>query len=89
MAHTKDQSGYPLDPELRQAEFHLGDLAAMWRDAYGQPEQQEKIVQEYRDVLLRMYALGWESQLDVESELPDYLMPEEYLRRNSRFLPNQ
>jgi len=88
MAHAKDEIGYPLDPELRRLEFYLGDLAARWRDAFGEPEQQEKIAQEYQDVLMRMYEMGWESQLDVESELPDRLMPKEYLRRNARSLPD-
>jgi hypothetical protein len=84
MAHATDKSGYPLDPELRQLEFRLGDLAGLWRGAYGDQARQDDIVQEYSAILARLYDLGWDSELDVESELPDDLMPAEYLRRNPR-----
>jgi hypothetical protein len=85
VAHATDKSGYPLDPELRRLEFYLGELAGLWRGAYGDQERQDETVQEYRAILARLYELGWDATLDIESELPEELMPEEYLRRNSRF----
>lgn len=84
MAHETDAIGYPIDPELRKLEFYLGDLAARWRGSYDRPDVQEALVREYWAVLNQLYALGWDSLLDIESELPDRLMPEEYMRRNSR-----
>lgn len=81
MTHEKDSIGYPVDPDLRQLEFRLGDLAAKWR-LHESPEQQQKIVQEYHAIMERLYQLGWDSILDVTSELPDELMPEEYLKRH-------
>jgi hypothetical protein len=84
MAHTTDSIGYPLDPELRQREFHLGDLAALWRGSYDDHERQQRIVQAYHETLAQLYRLGWDSVLDIESELPDALMPEAYMRRHGR-----
>ncbi len=37
---------------------------------------------EYHAVMERLYALGWDDELDFEDYLPHELMPEEYLRRN-------
>jgi hypothetical protein len=84
MAHLTDLSGYPLDPHLRELEFSLGDLAAQWRGSYDSPELQEQIRSEYTATLLKLYELQWDSVLDVESELPDRLMPIEYLKRHGR-----
>lgn len=84
MAHATDASGYPLDMELDQLEFRLSDLAALWRGSFGDPAYQDEIVQEYRTILARLYELGWDSVLDIDSELPNKLLPEEYLRRNPR-----
>lgn len=75
-SHEVDEFGFPTDPELRRLEDRLGDLAGMWRGTYD-----EKVVQEYHATMARLYELGWNDVLDMESELPDSLMPEEYLRR--------
>lgn len=77
MPHDVDNLGYPVDPELRQLESYLGELAARWRGTY-----REDIVQEYHATMSLLYELGWDAILDVESELPDELMPEQYLRRH-------
>jgi hypothetical protein len=85
MPHLVDKSGYPQDPVLRQLEFQLGDLAERWRGSYGDDEQQRHIIEMYHAILSKLYQQGWDAVLDVESELPDELMPDEYLRRNGRF----
>ncbi|MAT98833.1 MAG: hypothetical protein CL608_16945 [Anaerolineaceae bacterium] len=79
-SHETDEIGYPLDPELRALEFHLGDLAAKYRM---HKYSAQKVIKEYHATLTKLYQLGWDAALDVESELPDELMPEEYLKRNS------
>ena len=84
MPHITDPLGYPVDPELRRLEFHLGDLAAQWRSTYGDDNRQAALVHEYHATLGILYAQGWDSVLDSESELPDALMPQEYMRRHGR-----
>jgi hypothetical protein len=84
MPHEVDDIGYPVDPVLRRLEFRLGDLAGMWRTSYGDTAKQTAIIKEYHDVMERLYSLGWDSGLDLESELPDKYMPEEYQRRVQR-----
>jgi hypothetical protein len=84
-AHKVDTFGYPVDPELRRLEFLLGDLAAQWRGSYDRPEAQQTIVREYHQTMDMLYNLGWDAELDLESHLPDGLMPEEYVKRNAGF----
>ncbi len=76
MAHEVDVFGFPIDPELSRLESWLGELAARWRGTWDQ-----NIVDEYHTTMTRLYELGWDGRLDIESELPDRLMPEEYLSR--------
>ena len=76
--HAVDQFGYPNDPELRRLEFYLGDLAARWRDAWGEPKRQAAIVAEYHATFDQLVQHGWQAALDEESELPSALMPEIY-----------
>ncbi|MCP4536697.1 MAG: hypothetical protein GY832_06080 [Chloroflexi bacterium] len=47
-------------------------------------EQQEEIVREYHATIAKLYTLGWDGAVDVECELPDELVPEEYWRRNPK-----
>ena len=82
MSHEKDKIGYPTDPKLRQLEFRLGDLVGEWRGSFDSSLKQEQIVQEYHSTMQLLYDLGWDDILDAESELPDQLMPPEYLRRH-------
>jgi hypothetical protein len=76
MAHEVDDIGFPIDPELRRLEKLVGYLAAKWRHNWD-----EEVVKEYHATIHRLYELGWDGVLDVESELPDELMPQEYLQR--------
>src|SRR5579859_8121408 len=83
MAHAKGWSGYPLDPELKRLQFRLGDLAARWRETYARPgDREHEIHHEYVATIERLYELGWDDVLDIDSELRDALMPAEYLRRH-------
>lgn len=81
-AHEVDQFRYPVDPELRKLEIHVCDLAGAWRESWGDPHHQEEIVDEYHATIAKLYSLGWEGTLDVECELPEELMPDEYMRRH-------
>jgi hypothetical protein len=64
--------------ELIQAmEEKLSDLAASWREQKNQP-QADEIVRHYHAILRCMIELGFHDSLDVDSELPDRLMPQEY-----------
>lgn len=83
--HKVDKFGYPIDPELRRLEFRLGDLAAMWRGSYDRPERQQAIMREYHQVMQSLYELGWDAELDMESHLPQEVMPAEYVKRNAGF----
>ncbi len=76
--HQVDKFGFPIDPELNRLESYLGELAARWRGTWDQ-----EIVKEYHAILAQLYALGWDGRLDIESELLDRLMPEEYLQRRN------
>lgn len=82
--HKVDKSGYPVDPVLRNLQKQLGILAAELR---GMPqedtdEKQRQIVEEYRATMDQLYELGWDDILDIEAELPEHLMPEEYTKRH-------
>lgn len=82
-AHEVDELGYPLDPELRSLQAYLGNLAAMWRHAKRTDDKarQAELVHEYHHTLEKLYSLGWDDGLDIESELPYDLMPQEYFDR--------
>lgn len=81
--HQVDAIGYPVDPELRRLQGHLGTLAAMWRHAksMNHPVRQAEIVKEYHQTLATLYALGWNDGLDIDAELPYDLMPQVYFQR--------
>jgi hypothetical protein len=69
----------PVDKQLlKSMEFKLSDLAALWRGNKSTP-QAEAIVRQYHAVLRCMIELGFREPLDTDSELPDRLMPAEYL----------
>lgn len=60
---------------------NLCDLAGEFRANLGNPEKQNEIVKEYREVLS---VLGWENSVDVECGLPSEFMPEEYMKLHPR-----
>ncbi|MCA9919120.1 MAG: hypothetical protein KC445_14260 [Anaerolineales bacterium] len=80
-SHETDEISYPVDPELRALEFRLGNLAAEYREHIS-PEDDEQAIREYHATMDKLYKLGWDAVLDIESELPDKLMPEEYRKRH-------
>jgi hypothetical protein len=81
MAHEIDDIGLPIDPELRRLQMYLGYLAADW-GTYESEERQREIVKEYHRTFNLLYSLGWDGIIAFESELPEELMPEEYLKRH-------
>lgn len=67
------------DKELiEQMEIKLSHLAMRWRSRKDTPEADD-IVRQYQAILRCMVELGYRSELYVDSELPDRLMPQEYL----------
>jgi hypothetical protein len=62
---------------LTEMERSLSTLAARWRSRQ-QTTEAESIVHQYQAILRCMIELGYQDSLDVESELPDELMPQEY-----------
>jgi hypothetical protein len=72
-------NAFPIDRELiKSMEFKLSDLAALWRGRQNTPDA-EMIVRQYQAILRCMIELGYHEELVVDSELPDQLMPQEYL----------
>jgi hypothetical protein len=63
---------------LSEMERALGMLAARWRSRQDKPEAAD-IVRQYHAILHCMIELGFREGLDAEAELPDELMPAEYL----------
>jgi hypothetical protein len=63
----------------------LGHLAYRWRGSSSNPELQEQIVLQYHATVQALYELGWDDIIDIDSELPEPLMPERYLMRNPSF----
>jgi hypothetical protein len=76
MAHPVDKMGFPLDPQLRRLEGHLGYLAAIWRETHD-----PKILKEYYITVKLLYELGWDGTIDFESMLPPEHMPPEFMDR--------
>lgn len=63
---------------ISEMERSLALLAARWRSRKDLPEA-PTIVAQYQAILRCMIALGYDTELDADSELPDDLLPEEYL----------
>ncbi len=70
--------------EIRTLEASLCPLAGEWYQ-HPTPQRDEGIVQQYHEVFRRLYELGWDKILEYECELPDNLMPKEYLRRHPTY----
>lgn len=69
----------PIDETLlKTLEHKLSDLAALWRSRRATPEA-DTIARQYQAVLRCMIELGFRAPLDVDSELPNRLMPAEYV----------
>jgi hypothetical protein len=61
-------------------EQRLADLAADWRT--GMPDERGALAETYAETLDALYARGWDELLDVESMLPDAVMPPAYVARH-------
>ncbi len=73
---------YPETTEqfLNVMERQVSRLAALWRGMKDQnAERAEQIVREYHAILKCMIELGFKQELYVDAELPERLMPNEYL----------
>jgi hypothetical protein len=68
------------NPPVSVLEQRLADLAADWRA--GTSEQRERLAKTYAETLDALYARGWDDLLDVESMLPDAVMPPAYGERH-------
>lgn len=66
------------DAELDELENQLNDLAPRWRGAETE-ELSNQIAAEYAAVLIKMVNGGFNQSLDMDAELPERLMPKEYL----------
>lgn len=66
------------DQLILQMEIKLSHLAMRWRGRQNTPEA-DSIVRQYQALLRCMIELGYREELYVDSELPDALMPQEYL----------
>jgi hypothetical protein len=78
---TKSQ--YSADPLLFALERKISELAMKWRGT-----KDAKVVEQYQATLKCLIALGWETDLDADAELPDRLMPKEYFEHIERLYKN-
>jgi uncharacterized protein YutE (UPF0331/DUF86 family) len=67
-----------IEPMLKNMEDSLSELAMYWRDS-DSDEKANAIAHNYQVILRCMIDLGFRHALQVEAELPDELMPQEYL----------
>ncbi len=58
---------------MDRLEDELGDLAVQWRR-----KPDHATVKKYHRLYKQLVELGWDQSLDVESHLPNELMPQEY-----------
>jgi len=80
--HEVDGVGYPVDPVMRQLEFRLGDLA--YELDFGTQRPDDDIIKEYHETMQKLYDMGWDAILDLDAELPEELMPKEYVQRHPK-----
>lgn len=71
---------------LHDLETKINELAPSWRSAKrtGETERATAIVRQYQAVLRCMIELGFKDELDIDAELPDQLLPPEYLALHGR-----
>lgn len=63
------------EPNLAESEHRLAEIAYAWRSS-----PNEELVAQYQKTLRRMIRGGFTQPLDIDTELPDRLMPDEYLK---------
>lgn len=71
-------TGEGLQVQLYALEGRVNDLAMQWRSCQNSEDEQH-IVAEYQATLQHMIRLGFRDSLDMDAELPDHLLPSEYL----------
>jgi len=70
----------PDNQEIYRLENHLYELADLYRKAEGDAERRQKIITSYHRAMKRLYELGWNEMLTAAGELPEWLMPDQYLQ---------
>ncbi|MCI0713425.1 MAG: EF-hand domain-containing protein [Chloroflexi bacterium] len=66
-----------IEPMLKNMQDSLNELAMRWRGS-DSDEEADAIAHNYQVILRCMIDLGFRQSLQVEAELPDELMPQEY-----------
>jgi hypothetical protein len=69
-----ERFGFSDNPTFDTLLNKLAQLAGKWRT-----DKQAELVEQYQTILRSLIMLGFHEELPVELELPDELMPEEYL----------
>jgi hypothetical protein len=67
-----------IEPMLKNMEESLSELAMRWR-GNDSDEEADAIAHNYQVILRCMIDLGFHQSLQVEAELPDELLPQEYI----------
>ncbi len=73
-------------PQISELVDRLIHLAMQWR---GMPDDRQRIKAEYHLIMKTLYSLGWDDILDIDSELPDEDMPNEYTSRHPYVPPSR
>jgi hypothetical protein len=77
----------PLDPnkryvrpwarsDIEQLKYWIYFAAGKWYTTYN-----PKWVKQYHDAYHKLRSLDWDGAIDIEAELPEDLMPQDYLER--------
>jgi hypothetical protein len=77
MKILKPNQDYPMPKpgaEIEALELKLSRTASKWRET-----KDAEYVKQYHDIYHKLRSLGWDAGIDVDAELPDRLMPQEYL----------
>jgi hypothetical protein len=65
----------------------LANLAARWRGLSENSSSNHEVVSHYNELLCFLIHTGWDNGLALEEELPDELMPREYLELSKEWSP--
>jgi len=63
----------------------LAHLAARWRGISEESLLNQKVISHYNELLRFLINTGWDEGLALEEELPDELMPEEYIELSKKW----
>ncbi len=69
------------DAHIEELESRLCILALKWRST-ANAEIRQEIKKEYHSIVRSLFSLGWDDYVDLDCELPDEDMPQEYFSRN-------